>query len=472
MPSGKLLYIKHRSMDSPNIRLRRKQRCGTRLLVRACTKYMGGTPQSIRRFLTDRSGIFAAVAAIMLVPLLLAVGLAIDFMMISNTRAKLQMAADAAAVGAVSTSSPGFQAAGDVGKDGTINVAVKDALRLFEAQMKNNTKAKVTKVEADVVKSGTIITSVVKFEALVQVQFMRLAGVNEVPIAGSASAKNGTPAFGDFYLLLDNSPSMGLGATQKDIDLMVKNTRDRCAFACHETGNADNYYYLAKKLGVTMRIDVMRQAIDRMMDTAEKTRTYKNQYRMALYHFGERAEEAGLERIVKPTSNLGEIRTKAKSRIDLMRVPYQNFNNDQDTDFNTALSALEKEIGNAGTGLNKNSRQKYLFITTDGVADYYNSSSCQKKTTNGRCQEPINTKYCSALKKRGVKIAILYTTYYPLPTNNWYRTWIAPFAMEIGSGLESCASPGLYFEVSLTEGIAEAMNALFQKIISQPRLVN
>jgi hypothetical protein len=36
--------------------------------------------------------------------------------------------------------------------------------------------------------------------------------------------------------------------------------------------------------------------------------------------------------------------------------------------------------------------------------------------------------------------------------------------------MQSCASPGLYFEVSPTQGISDAMNALFQKAIAEAHL--
>jgi hypothetical protein len=36
--------------------------------------------------------------------------------------------------------------------------------------------------------------------------------------------------------------------------------------------------------------------------------------------------------------------------------------------------------------------------------------------------------------------------------------------------MQQCASPGLYFEVSPSQGIAEAMQALFQKAVGQARL--
>lgn len=74
------------------------------------------------------------------------------------------------------------------------------------------------------------------------------------------------------------------------------------------------------------------------------------------------------------------------------------------------------------------------------------------------------------MKARGVQIAVLYTTYLPLPTNAWYNQWIAPFNSQISTNMQSCASPGFYFEVSPTQGISSAMNALFKKAVNQARL--
>ena len=86
---------------------------------------------------------------------------------------------------------------------------------------------------------------------------------------------------------------------------------------------------------------------------------------------------------------------------------------------------------------------------------------------------------CTAIKNRGIKIAVLYTTYLALPTNSWYNTWIAPFNVgpygpspnsEIASDMQNCASPGFYFEVSPTQGISDAMNKLFQKAVANSRI--
>jgi regulator of sirC expression with transglutaminase-like and TPR domain len=59
------------------------------------------------------------------------------------------------------------------------------------------------------------------------------------------------------------------------------------------------------------------------------------------------------------------------------------------------------------------------------------------------------------------------------------RYWIDPFNpgrilsfgdSKIAQNMQSCASPGLYFEVSPTQGIADAMTALFQKAVQSARL--
>jgi hypothetical protein len=69
---------------------------------------------------------------------------------------------------------------------------------------------------------------------------------------------------------------------------------------------------------------------------------------------------------------------------------------------------------------------------------------------------------------------VLYTTYLALPTNGWYMSWIDPFNAgpygpspnsQIAKNMEACASPGFYFVVSPTDGISQAMTALFQKVV-------
>jgi hypothetical protein len=103
-----------------------------------------------------------------------------------------------------------------------------------------------------------------------------------------------------------------------------------------------------------------------------------------------------------------------------------------------------------------------LFFVTDGVEDETVGSS--------RVQSLMDPSYCTTIKNRGIRIAVLYTTYLPLPTNDWYNTHIAPFQPNIGPNLQSCASPGLYFQVSTDQDISAAMIALFNAAVQTAHL--
>jgi hypothetical protein len=48
----------------------------------------------------------------------------------------------------------------------------------------------------------------------------------------------GDPPKIDFYLLLDNSPSMAVAATPADVTTNATSSQGGCAFACHESDPA------------------------------------------------------------------------------------------------------------------------------------------------------------------------------------------------------------------------------------------
>ena len=74
------------------------------------------------------------------------------------------------------------------------------------------------------------------------------------------------------------------------------------------------------------------------------------------------------------------------------------------------------------------------------------------------------------MKNRGIRIALLYTEYLPLPTNSWYNTWISPWQPTIATNLQSCASSGLYFKITTDGDISTAMQALFEQAVATARL--
>ena len=435
------------------------------------------TAVKVRLFHRAQGGNVATIFALTLVPMLSVLGCAVDYTRAVQIRSQLQNAIDAASVGSVSRTSPAFVAAGAMTSDGSIAAGITDATNLFNGNMSGKAGYTLKTLTIDVAKASGKVTSTVQFAAEVPTTFAAIIGWKVMTVTGTSTSASSMPPYIDFYLLLDNSPSMGVGATPADVAKMVSSTPDSCAFACHDTADANNYYKLAKTLGVKTRIDVLRDATQRLMDTATLTATYPNQFRMAIYDFGASAQTAGLRALFALSYSLSAARTAA-GNIDLMAVSGQNDNNDQDTAFSSVFPAIGSQIGTPGPGTTS-SPQKFVFFVSDGVADEYNPSGCSKPTTGGRCQSPINTALCQSLKSRGIKVAVLYTTYLALPTNAWYNSWIAPFNAgpygpspnsQIATNMKACASDGLYFEVSPTQGISEAMNELFHRAVADARI--
>jgi Flp pilus assembly protein TadG len=432
-----------------------------------------------RRFVRDRRGNIAVIFALACVPLITAIGCVVDYSRATQVRSKLQAAADAASVGSVAKASPAFAAAGAMTADGAIAVGVTDAKNIFDANVANLTGYTLGSVTPTVVKSGSTVTSTVTFTGSINTMFLGLIGKTALSMSGTSTSTATMPLYVDFYLLLDNSPSMGVAATPTDVTKMVNNTSDKCAFACHDYNDPNNYYNLAKTLGVTTRIDVLRSATQSLMDTAGATQTYSNQFRMALYDFGASSQTIGLRALFSLSASLSSAKTAAGS-IDLMGVFGNNdaYTADKDTQFSTVFPAINNAITAPGAGTSA-APMKYLFFVSDGVADEYNTGCAKPTVSGGRCQSPIDVSLCTTIKNRGVKIAVLYTTYLQLPTNSWYMSYIDPFNKgpfgpspnsEIAQNMQKCASPGLYFEVSPTQGISDAMNALFKKAVADARI--
>jgi Flp pilus assembly protein TadG len=431
----------------------------------------------ILRFRHAQSGNVAAIFAITLVPLLSAMGCAIDYTRAVQIRSQLQNAIDAASVGSVAKASPGFVAAGAMTADGPIDAGVTDATNLFNGSMSGKAGFTLTSLSVNVAKSSGKVTSTVQFSAQVPTTFASIMGLKAMTVTGTSTSTASMPSYIDFYLLLDNSPSMGVAATPADVTLMQAKTGG-CAFACHDTTNSNSNYVIAKANNITTRIDVLRTATQQLMDTASLTAIYPSQFRMAIYDFGASSKTIGLRNVFSLSTSLSSAKTAAGT-IDLMSVEGQNdkWTVDKDTPFTSVFALINSAISAPGTGTSS-APLKYLFFVSDGVADESNTGCLKPLSGATRCQSPINPALCKTLKDRGIKIAVLYTTYLP-PVDNWYASWIAPFNAgpygpspnsEIAQNMQACASPGFYFEVSPTDGISQAMNALFQKAVADARI--
>jgi len=194
----------------------------------------------IRRFASDRRGNVALTFAITSVPLLTAVGAGIDYSLATRMKAKLQSAADSAAVAAVSERGLGYTAAAAMLTNGSVPAGVTDANNVFNGIMATITGYTNLSETATVTKTGSQLTATVTFSARVPTTFMGIAGFSYLTVNGSSSASSSLPLYLDFYLTLDVSGSMGLPSTTAEAIRMQNVNPDNyvqyptgCTLACH-----------------------------------------------------------------------------------------------------------------------------------------------------------------------------------------------------------------------------------------------
>lgn len=416
---------------------------------------------TIIRFRNENKGGVIILFVFALIPILVISGVVIDFGRVAQTRAALNAAADSAALAAVSRSQLGD----------SIGNTKRFAEALFDTNARAADVAGISR-EIAISESGATRSATARYSVAVPTIFAPFIGMETITVSGTASASGARQPYIDFYLLLDNSPSMGLAATYKDMEKMRQATPELpCAFACHEIKLKPNdAYALARKLNVTLRIDLLRDAAQRLTEKASASAQFARQYRMGVYTLGPNCDGTRLTTIQDVTADLSAVRAEA-SRVDLMAIPKQDFNDDQCTDFTSALRDMDRVIDAPGDGLQASLPQKVLYLVSDGLADFAKADQCNGTRVKGtRCQEPIDPRQCETLKQRGIKIAVLYTTYLPLPDDGHYNSTIAPWAWKIAPSMQQCASPNLYFEVTPSQGLAEAMKALFDQVVANARL--
>jgi len=444
------------------------------------------TIAALCRFFSDRKANVAITFAFALIPTIYLTGMTIDYISATRKKAKLDALADAAVLAALTPNM----------LHSTDTVAQAAAQNVFQAQLPSivglnfNPNTDLTVTMQDTITTRNIT---VTYTASSQNYFPGVLNFAAINLAGTSKGSATFPPNIDFYLLLDNSPSMAIPATQTGINTMV--TKTGCAFACHDTSTANDGYSVAKANGISTRIELVGNAVTSLATTAANT-AVQNQstYRMALYTFSNYSNNAtALQMQVKAlTSNLSSISSLPAGTIDVMPVDGNNndtngvYNDDTATDFDSAMSAMNTLMPAPGTGLAGDSPQEILFIVTDGVNDATTSHllhSCSQPVQNGsngikRCQEPMDTSWCTTVKNRGIRIALLYTVYLPMTTDSWYNSWVAPFQKwnnptgndAVANNIQNCASPGLYASVSTDGDITAALNKLFQDAVQMAHL--
>jgi Flp pilus assembly protein TadG len=422
---------------------------------------------ALAQFAAQEAGnISIMFAAGLLCLLLLGVGV-LQYSSAFSARSKLNAIADGAALSAVSSSAQSqYQSTSSTAS------LQSYAQSYFNTEAARIAGITINSLSVNVTASAGTLTATVGYSATIRSIVPYLLGSTFTSLTGSSTASASLPAYSDFYLLLDDSPSMGIGATPSDISAMQA-ANNGCAFACHSPNalNPSIYpgYTLPAVPGTQLRIDALRNASGQLISTAISTETISNQFRVGIYTFANTVTT-----VSDLTSNLAQAQT-LNSSIALPTT-------DIGTQIGDAVHWLDvnKVPNTAGNGT-RSAPYQYVFLVTDGVEDHafnYTPGSfdtLQNPTGNWNgvaYGSVMDANACTSLKNHGVTLAVLYTNYDPL-SDVRYVDMVQPFVDNIATALQSCASPGFFFQADHASDISNAMQAMFaQALQKSARLTN
>jgi Flp pilus assembly protein TadG len=194
----------------------------------------------ISRFRHDKKANIAVIFVVALIPILTAIGCAVDYSLATRMKAKLQAAADAASVASISAKSPGYLAATAMTSNGPVPAGVTDANNIFNGNMNGITGYTLVSLTSTVTKTGALLASNVQYTASVPVVFMKVVGLTTLTVTGNSVSSASLPLYLDFYLMLDVSSSMGLPSTAAEQGRLSAINPDNygnyptgCTLACH-----------------------------------------------------------------------------------------------------------------------------------------------------------------------------------------------------------------------------------------------
>jgi len=386
--------------------------------------------------LRDRSGNVAIMFALCLVPLLLAVGVAVDIGNVMSTKTRMQDALDAAALAALAETTPS-------------HLREQVAQTTFLSSLPENLRDLSPQFSISITELGNNKSATASFTVDMPLAFAGILGMETMDVSGQTSSGIAIGGAMDIHLWLDSSASMGVAATEVDRDKLKALTG--CFFACHMDGPPSSQKK-AHDNGITLRIDLMKQNVLALM---EKIRAVQLPEQVVRYSL------SGMARTFEPRIALSE-------DYEALHTAVENFSLSGTTHsqsasrltpaLNTAKGSLPAQNGDGTT----ESPRNFVVIVSDGMQFDWHSIA----------PGPIGTSACESIKSRGIPVAVIQLRYVPDPGNVHYEHWVAPRFNDLGPALQACASPGMFYSADTPQQIQEAFAELAVRIRGALRLMN
>ncbi len=307
----------------------------------------------LRRGAAETSGSLTTLFAFSVIPLIGVVGLATDYGMELAAKSKLDHAADAAVVAAITSAQTyivNYTGKGDP-TAAAIEVGKTQGLAQFNANT-GSLPASIPTPAIAISASGRVLTATTNYSFAMPTIFMRILGTATTSFSGSASATLTIPAFTNIHIVIDVSSSMGIGATTRDQQI-VYNATGGCAVACHHTGTTD----LARNKGATLRVDVAKNAVVSALNQISNS-SNASRFQVAVYTLSSK-----FTTVYALSPDLAGAITVVKG-LDISEGA-----DDGGTNTTYGLKTLAGNLSNDGNGLTLATAQGFVMLITDGVQD-------------------------------------------------------------------------------------------------------
>ena len=464
--------------------------------------------RAARQFSANRSGNMAILFAFMALPLTLLMGLGIDYFRGLSVQARLNQASDAAAIAAVNTAvnyvkTNSTNLSGSALTNAAIAAGEAQGAKAFNANMGAVADEVKTAVVPNVVVQTTTSTAngqtVNAFSATVSystsyvMAFGPLVGSSSFAVTGQSASTALYPLYLDLHIVIDNSESMGIGAS--DADQQAMTNAIGCTVACHYPWGSypQGTWVPIRNMSPapTLRIDVIRNAVVSELQKI-KNLTFPGQIRIALYTFSTK-----LTTVYALNQNIDGAITAAGT-IDIATD-----SDDGGTYSSYALQSLLPNLPTPGDGTNSASRLGDVLFFTDGIQnsstkfwpngnDLWDQYGCNTTAypnfyppasgTTYFCEygvvEGFDPSYCQPIKDKKYQMYTLDFQYYisqaAYNSDTRYQEIQNVFKPQILQNMKTCSSepnnPNYATQATTSAEFVTALDTLVNQVLANVRL--
>ena len=449
------------------------------------------------RFRSDTRGSFTPLFAVCLIPMLAVAGGAIDLTRLYRIKTMIESSADSAAVTAVGANVVDPRLGDEEQKRKSARVA---QTQLRENLLQNRGDDVILMFEtysAEMVDFS--LTMKICWEARMKTAFLHLIGMKELRATGCSESNATAAGYVAVYFLVDASGSMGVGASERDQQIMKDKTG--CTFACHTidwkskitAGCREQTPTCALHHGAKTRFMVVQEALKKVLAAGQTKARRPDQYKFAIYTFSNE-----LRQVMPLSSDYAAL----NAAVDGMTQDPSG-----GTNFSRALNELNAIMPTPGNGKTARNAKVALLVLTDGVEgnvlqikDLTHINMIAINLFGGRneltvqyngnwrpdpsleIQNPgffegsersqaINPSNCEPIKARGIRIGTLNTEYL-VPAFELESRFVRirnSLAPVIADTMRQCAtSPEDALLATSPEDVKAATKKLFDQLLGQP----